>query len=144
VDHTNCKIGQPISYAHKRRGFTAEWEKMFNPQKCFNGTITMRGRCLSPFVLADVVELLCSFNTVKEKLGKNLPWCWPVKWLRDYVNQFIELQRAGHLPRASIFNKDYEFGISTSTLTLKVSDFFFGIFNIKNCTQILFCIFLFT
>jgi hypothetical protein len=114
-----------------------EWEKMMNPQKCFSGAIKMRGKCFSPFVVADVVELLCPFNIMKEKLTHESMWCWPVKWLQDFVEQFVELEQLGYLPKTSIYKKPSEFGISVTTLTLKVDFFqcFFFVFCFLKCVN---------
>jgi hypothetical protein len=91
-----------------------------NPKKCFNGTLTLQGNCVSSFVVADVVEALCPFEIVKQKLIHGSMWCWPIKWLRDFVTQFLELESAGYLPKSGLYKKQSEFGISLTSLTLKV------------------------
>jgi hypothetical protein len=94
-----------------------------NIKSFFKGMMQLLGKCDDGTTIADVAELLYSYDIVEEEILTNPSptlWCWPIKWLKDIVEEFVFFGNMGKLIKGQAFAKFEEIGVSSLSGTLKV------------------------
>jgi len=111
------------SWKRVRDEFLKDWAKGGRRDFCHKSITRGFGNCNENNTIADVQELLYSFDLVKEVLAESTDrWCWPVKWLMDAIEGIIFFVQKGLLVKCQVYDNFDEFGISSITGDLKQPD----------------------
>ena len=84
------------------------------------------GTCQDDRYIVDAVELVVSFDKVKSLIDRereqaDMWWCWIVGWIMDIFEILAYADDKGFEVVPAMFHKNVEFGVSLSSLILKVT-----------------------
>ena len=105
--------------------FENEWVVMANDSLCLPQRPVLYGTCEDKNYIVDAVEPIISFDRVIELLKREEDksrkwWCWVVGWILDILEIFLFAEEMGWYVDTGMFHKSDEYGVSATSLTLKV------------------------
>ena len=98
---------------------------MRNPFLCHPQRPILYGTCQDDRYIVDAVELVMNFKKVielfeREKQRADEWWCWVVGWIMDVLEVIAFADGKGLYVDPGMLHKTKEFGVSLTSLTLKV------------------------